>query len=152
MLNLKLPRRRFAALAALLGIASIIVFSLGACSKQVKEPQQLNLVPYRKGKKWGFSDVNKKLVIQPKYESTEPFSDGLARVQLTPYRFGFVDTKGNEVIPFKYFQRDTEPFSEGLADVQLNNKWGYIDKSGRVVIPLKWSEAFPFSEGLAEVC
>jgi hypothetical protein len=42
-------------------------------------------------------------------------------------------------------------FSEGLACVQLNGKWGYIDKTGKEVIPLKYDNVFPFSEGLARV-
>ena len=42
-------------------------------------------------------------------------------------------------------------FSEGLADVRLNGKWGFIDKSGKVVIPFKYDDALPFSEGFAVV-
>lgn len=44
-----------------------------------------------------------------------------------------------------------EDFSEGLAAVELNGKYGFVDKSGNVVIPLKYDLAWWFSEGLASV-
>lgn len=42
-------------------------------------------------------------------------------------------------------------FSEGLAEVQTGEKWGYIDRSGRMVIRPRFQEAKYFSEGLASV-
>ena len=42
-------------------------------------------------------------------------------------------------------------YSEGLAMVMLNYKYGFIDKSGTLVIPCKYEDAESFSEGLAEV-
>jgi hypothetical protein len=45
----------------------------------------------------------------------------------------------------------TGDFSEGLARVKLNGKWGYIDKTGKEVIPLKYDHAGNFYEGLADV-
>jgi hypothetical protein len=42
-------------------------------------------------------------------------------------------------------------FSEGLAQVKLGLKWGFIDKTGKEVIPLKYDSAKWFSEGLAKV-
>ena len=32
------------------------------------------------------------------------------------------------------------------------DKWGYIDKSGKEVIPCQWDMAESFCEGLASVC
>lgn len=43
-------------------------------------------------------------------------------------------------------------FYEGLARVlDDNGKYGFIDKTGQLVIPCKWESAWPFSEGLAVV-
>ncbi len=39
---------------------------------------------------------------------------------------------------------------EGLARVKLNGKWGYINKIGKEVIPLKYDYLYAFREGLAE--
>ncbi len=50
----------------------------------------------------------------------------------------------------KYDYKDNH-YYEGLAAVRLNGKWGFIDKSGNEVIPIKYDEAFIFIEGLALV-
>lgn len=46
---------------------------------------------------------------------------------------------------------DADYFSEGLAAVKKNGKWGYIDETGKTVIPFEYDYAFPFSEDLAVV-
>ena len=38
-----------------------------------------------------------------------------------------------------------------LLPVSNDSSWGYIDESGRLVIPFQFSEASPFSDGLARV-
>ena len=35
--------------------------------------------------------------------------------------------------------------------MNINGKWGYIDKSGTLVIPARYDDAWDFSEGLAHV-
>ena len=42
-------------------------------------------------------------------------------------------------------------FNDGLAAVNVKNRWGYIDKSGNVVIKPIYKDACGFSEGLAAV-
>jgi hypothetical protein len=43
-------------------------------------------------------------------------------------------------------------FSDGLAVVQIgNNKWGFVDKTGKLVIQPQFDYASEFSEGLAVV-
>lgn len=54
-----------------------------------------------------------------------------------------------ESISCKYYQAGA--FSEGLAAVQMNNKWGFVDKTGKEVIPLQYDGASFFSNGLAAV-
>ncbi len=46
---------------------------------------------------------------------------------------------------------DALPFKEGLANVKIDKYWGYIDKTGQIVIPAQFEEAKPFKEGLAIV-
>src|SRR5262249_47671462 len=45
-----------------------------------------------------------------------------------------------------------ERFTEKLAAVSLNGKYGYIDKTGKMVIEPKFSGAGEFHEELASVC
>lgn len=50
--------------------------------------------------------------------------------------------------------KSVSSFSEGLAIVETNelySKWGYINKTGKVVIQPNYGDAKPFSEGLAQV-
>lgn len=54
-----------------------------------------------------------------------------------------------EIVPPKY--DGISEFYEGLAVVKLNNKWGFIDKTGEEILPLIYDEASPFSDGLAVV-
>ena len=42
-------------------------------------------------------------------------------------------------------------FIEGLAKVRLKGKYGFVDKTGREVIPLKYDDAYGLDKGLATV-
>ena len=42
-------------------------------------------------------------------------------------------------------------FSQSLACVEVNDKWGYIDTKGNIVIPAVYDDAYSFSQGLAAV-
>ena len=42
-------------------------------------------------------------------------------------------------------------FSEGLGAVKIREKWGFIDKTGEVIIYPRFDETWGFSEGLAAV-
>jgi len=44
-----------------------------------------------------------------------------------------------------------ESFSEGLAAVKIDDKWGYIDRSGKIVIEPLFGLAMKFRNGLAVV-
>ncbi|MBD2295687.1 WG repeat-containing protein [Anabaena sphaerica FACHB-251] len=44
-----------------------------------------------------------------------------------------------------------EPFSEGMAALKMGYKWGFIDKTGKLISRLQFDTAAPFSEGLALV-
>ena len=42
-------------------------------------------------------------------------------------------------------------FHSGLAEVRLNDKYGFVDKTGKEVVPLKYDYVDYFSKGLAPV-
>ena len=91
------------------------------------------------------------------YHDIGSFSEGLARVMnYEEGKCGYVNTKGEEVIPFSFYSADA--FSEGLAavGVELSQaeeeiRYGYIDKTGNRVIEPKYRRAFAFQDGLAKV-
>lgn len=117
-----------------------------------------------KGDTWGMIDkTGREVVPVGKYKSMDTFSEGLAAV-CRDEKWGYIDSMGNEVVPCIY--RSAAPFSEGLAAVRTDelvekNKWGtwnvykggYIDKTGKAVIPLtlEYTELGDFHEGLAVV-
>jgi hypothetical protein len=71
------------------------------------------------------------------------------------FKMGFIDREGKVVIEPQFdFTGDfflDQTFSEGLQPVAKGEKWGYIDRLGAVRIPFQFSQAQPFSEGLAVV-
>jgi hypothetical protein len=98
---------------------------------------------------FGFIDKAGKPIIPPKYNDVQPFSEGLAVVQLGR-KYGYIDRSGKMVISpqFSY----AGPFSEGLAAAYNRDQGGYIDKTGKLVINgAAFGRARAFSEGLAAV-
>ena len=68
--------------------------------------------------------------------------------------YGFMDLKGNILIQPTY--QFAYSFCNGLAAVQQNDKWGFIDKKGSIIIPCKYDSvnngfSIGFYEGLAAV-
>ena len=61
-----------------------------------------------------------------------------------------IDTNGNTIVKYKD-DLERENFSDGYAIIRRNDKYGYINKSGKVVIKpsSKWYQVESFSEGLA---
>ena len=77
-----------------------------------------------------------KLVIQCIWEEAWPFHEGMARVQ-DGRKIGMINHRGKLVIPCVW--DGMGDFSEGLAGVRNDNgKCGYMDKTGKVVIPFRW--------------
>ncbi len=74
----------------------------------------------------------------------------LIRFQDDSGKYGFRNEFKKVVIQPKYEDAGIA-FSEDLAPVKLNGKWGFIDKSGKEVIPFKFDETYFFKEGLAAV-
>lgn len=85
-------------------------------------------------------------------ETPRPLCEGLAaHYSYSKQLYGFRDENGNLVIAPSYSK--VQNFNDGLAAVQTaSGKWGYIDKTGKMVIEAKFSsEPGPFSEGYAVV-
>ncbi|MNJ91958.1 KWG Leptospira [compost metagenome] len=80
------------------------------------------------------------------------FSEGLAPVKTTDKKIGFVNPKGEMVIPAQF--ENTGYFSNGLAWVKtVDRKYGFIDKTGKWVLEPQFEMAkdFDAKSGLARV-
>lgn len=127
--------------------------------------------------KYGYMDKAGEVVVPSQFPRAFDFSEGLAMVMVESEKdsnvrkVGYIDKSGNFVIKpnfddtlivtvgpasisevFTYDIFGTEgTFSEGLASVKIKGKYGFIDRSGQVVIPPQFVHAGMFKEGLAPV-
>ena len=119
--------------------------------------------------KEGYINKDGKVMIQPRFEKAEYFSEGLAAVKVAG-KWGYINRTGDVVIQPRWQDNDgwtgaVEPFREGLAVVTEFASWsvrddsnywtykcGYIDRTGRYVIPPRSRQGCgSFKNGTAEV-
>ena len=62
-------------------------------------------------------------------------------------KWGILTAYGEQLAEVKF--DSVGVFHEGLAVVKAAERYGYIDRSGAIVIPIQWMAAYDFSEGLA---
>ena len=108
-----------------------------------------------------FDSKGKKIIPKNRYTYIFQETEGLIAVaneRGSDFSGGYVDSKtGKEVIPLKYlstgqYDIGLNSFSEGLVALQnKNHKYGFVNTSGKTVIPFNYDSAESFSEGLAVV-
>ena len=121
--------------------------------------------------RWRMIDFDGNLLTDDSFHSVGSFSEGLAAFSSRNYtkQAGFINREGNVVLDFKRIRPDTEGrgFRGGLAAVYARRPfhwyhlldfehwgdkvWGFVDRNGRHVIPLKYDGVSDFSECLATV-
>ena len=101
----------------------------------------------------GIIDISGKYIVEPKYQSIQEFSEGLA-VVVSPKGFMVINEKGKEVTSevYNYIGR----FKEGravISTISTDGRWlyGYINNQGKIVIPAKYEIAGDFNSGKAVV-
>lgn len=80
--------------------------------------------------KFGYADAAGRIIIPPRFDGADTFSEGLA-VVLDSGRFGYIDSRGDFAIPAVY--RHARPFRDGHASVRFDGVWLTIDTIGRPV-------------------
>jgi hypothetical protein len=98
---------------------------------------------------YGWIDRTGKFVIKPKYMIAFPSAGGTTFVMGFDGSMGVIDENGK-------FLDENDPlggreFSEGLAPMKVDEKYGFVDTSGSMVIPAQYDQAYGFSEGVASV-
>ncbi|MBP5328087.1 MAG: WG repeat-containing protein [Bacteroidales bacterium] len=107
-------------------------------------------------KKYGFIDRNGNMVIDPMFNFVIAFSEGLASV-VNGNNCSIIDKTGNTIATLGDEISDLQQFSEGLAAAEVqhetyddvNFKYGFVDRSGRMVIKPQFEWVGAFSDGLA---
>ncbi len=103
-------------------------------------------VRYDKGDLTGYINHAGESVTDFEYNGVScVFSEGLVCVSTWKGFTGYINNKGETIIPLKFIQG--ENFSNGLAKVSDNTRrYGFIDKKGEVVLPFEYYVAKGFSD------
>jgi hypothetical protein len=140
------------------GVASVAVNErwgfIDKQGKMVIPPQFDSAGDFSEGLAWvctnelfGYVNHSGAFVIPPRLHSAMDFSEGLAAVEVEPFRMAYIDTQGRVVfrVPGGQMSSAKGSFSEGLANVYVmsgdKGLWGYVDKTGRMVIKPQFDEA-----------
>ena len=98
--------------------------------------------------KAGYINDHGAIVIAPKAEIRDTFSNGVAVVS-SDGKYGRINAKGEEIVGKIYDNMQRE--SEGLLGVSLDGKSGYINTKGEVVIALEYEYVGAFEHGASIV-
>lgn len=60
--------------------------------------------------------------------------------------------KDGEGFPAKFFDNGADYFKEGASRIVINDKIGFINKKGDIIVEPKFTFAFPFKNGFSKVC
>ncbi|MFT3982071.1 MAG: WG repeat-containing protein [Ferruginibacter sp.] len=81
----------------LLIVLGLLFSTAGLFAQQV----DMSMIPYRSGSKWGYANPDKQIVIAPKYDDAQWFSEGFAAVKVGG-KWGYINKAGKMVIPARY--------------------------------------------------
>ena len=100
---------------------------------------------------YGYLDSSGKIVISPKYEFANDFHDGKALVKLKDRTFALIGLNGEQLQTYPF--EEMGMLSEGLLSFKKNyqDKAGYVNESGKIVLPPRYSSAMPFQNERAVV-
>lgn len=100
--------------------------------------QQLpELIPYRKGKLWGFADSTGKIRIEPQWDGVE-FFDGQAAIVHKDKRSGVITREGNMIVPAVYL--DIFQTRSGRFIVDSLQWSGLRDSNGNSILPAVYAQ------------
>jgi RNA polymerase sigma factor (sigma-70 family) len=120
------------------------------------------LYPIEQNGKWGYIDETGKVVVKPMFEDATEMKEDMALVKQNG-KYGFIhvslDKEKNIKPQFDY----ARSFSDGLACVNIGGEWknterernifagkyGFVDKSGKIVINMKFDYVGDFSDNYA---
>lgn len=114
--------------------------------------------------KWGFVDKHGTTTIKPRFSAVQPFKYGLGAVkevdensdETMEQHWQYVTSAGKTITgigsrPLGALPIDRPNFSDGLAAIHINNRWGFVNASGRIVVEPRFEEVGDFHDGMAWV-
>jgi len=103
-----------------------------------------DLIPYRKGNRWGFCDKEKNIVIPCRYDLVELFTNGLAKVVLNDKSF-YID-KNNKFVK-EVDERENNSIGYGLYRFNEGGKFGIVDSNNKILLPAIYDQIESFFKG-----
>lgn len=159
-------------------LSCLVLLSLHFAAFAQESRKEPRLKPIYENGRWGYADRSGKVIIAAQFDAARPFADGLAQVGVVDeelpevlgrpnLKWGYIDESGRVLVELRYAvlrrfsenlaaaalldtKKPEKPFS-GRAFERRNLTWGYVDKSGREVIPFQFLDAGDFAEGLSQV-
>ena len=131
----------------------LLAFDFAGCGKITSligsKSADLELIPYRSGEKYGYIDIEGKIVINPQFDDARLFKEGLALVRSGTDKWGYIDKEGKYVVNPQYYSATS--FSEGLACVVTEaGQIQFINTKGDQKLIVENADVCgSFSEGLA---
>jgi len=110
-----------------------------------------DLAPVRIGRKWGYIDTSGQTVVEPHFQSAGEFHEGLARVHIWSKVACTSGEFTSDDAPLYAFHLLEDDKSDLPGCFPQGGKFGYIDKTGKIVIAPQFFVAQDFAEGLAAV-
>ncbi len=105
--------------------------------------------------KWGYISPDGNFAIIPQYNTATVFSEGLAWVMLDSEHPFTIDKRGRTAFTL-YDALEVNIFQEGLAAYSIisdigEELWGFIDKTGQVIITPQFAKVMGFRNGSCAV-
>lgn len=91
----------------------------------------------------GIINKNGSVIVHPKYICSNGISEGIA-IMKSPNGVVLLNNKGEKIKTDNY--DSISLFENGYSIVSKNHLYGFIDKLGNEVVPLKYRECMPFTE------
>lgn len=108
------------------------------------------LIMVKQDGKWGIIDTAERVILPFEYSGIYP--SGFSQFTLEQNgRFGFFAPDHHVLLPCIYEKIGYPGEERGWIRVQQNGKWGWVDNTGRVMIPIRYDAVSPFAGGKAEV-
>ncbi|MBA4535245.1 WG repeat-containing protein [Brevibacillus halotolerans] len=103
------------------------------------------------GYRYGYLNLEGKVVIPNKYEEANDFIDGKAVVKIKENQYALLGRNGEVLHTYPY--HTVGPLSDGLMAVQHKEKepFGYMDEQGKIIIKPQFTSAQAFKGGRAVV-
>ncbi|MBX9850781.1 MAG: WG repeat-containing protein [Cytophagaceae bacterium] len=115
----------------------LVLFALAFWACTLLHAQSPKLLPVKVNYKWGYVDMNGKIIMPPRYDYAEEFKNmHYAMVEIKGKK-GLIDTNGKEILPPNF--TNIEPFDEHTIKIAEDSLWGLRKITGEVLCPVIYS-------------